>query len=51
MKGRLINSDDRKTVANDMLSLQGSIQPDPFSEEHSATQSGKNSRKKRAKSP
>ncbi|KAG2132637.1 hypothetical protein BD769DRAFT_1448709 [Suillus cothurnatus] len=40
-----------KTVANDMLSLQGSIQPDPFSEEHSATQSGKNSRKKRAKSP
>ncbi|KAG1816146.1 uncharacterized protein BJ212DRAFT_1356686 [Suillus subaureus] len=36
-----------KTVANEMLSLQGSIQPDPFSEEHS--QSGKSSRKKRAK--
>ncbi|KAG2154387.1 uncharacterized protein EDB93DRAFT_1223198 [Suillus bovinus] len=35
-----------KTVANEMLSLQGSIQPDPFSEEHSATQSGKSSRKK-----
>ncbi|KAG1751493.1 uncharacterized protein EDB91DRAFT_1234851 [Suillus paluster] len=35
-----------KTVANEMLSLQGSIQPDPFSEEHlpnSATQSGKSS--------
>ncbi|KAG2074674.1 hypothetical protein BDR04DRAFT_154245 [Suillus decipiens] len=38
-----------KTVANEMLSLQGSIQPDPFSEEHSATQSDKSSRKKRAK--
>ncbi|KAG2043402.1 hypothetical protein BDR03DRAFT_910088 [Suillus americanus] len=36
-----------KTVANEMLSLQGSIQPDPFSEEHS--QSGKSSRKKSAK--
>jgi DNA-directed RNA polymerase I subunit RPA43 len=35
-----------KTVANEMLSLQGSIQPDPFSEEHLATQSGKSSRKK-----
>lgn len=35
-----------KTVANEMLSLQGSIQPDPFSEEHFATQSGKSSRKK-----
>ncbi|KAG1890236.1 hypothetical protein F4604DRAFT_654310 [Suillus subluteus] len=36
-----------KTVANEMLSLQGSIQPDPFSEEYS--QSGKSSRKKSAK--
>ncbi|KAG1790534.1 uncharacterized protein HD556DRAFT_1390902 [Suillus plorans] len=38
-----------KTVANEMLSLQGSIQSDPFSEEHSTTQSGKSSRKKRDK--
>ncbi|KAG2135512.1 hypothetical protein DEU56DRAFT_394789 [Suillus clintonianus] len=38
-----------KTVANEMLSLQGSIQPDPFSEEHSATQSSKSSHKKPAK--
>ncbi|KAG1874667.1 hypothetical protein DFJ58DRAFT_758165 [Suillus subalutaceus] len=36
-----------KTVANEMLSLQGSIQPDPFSEEHS--QSAKSSHKKSAK--